>query len=242
MVRCGRGVPFSPNALASELPCFLVRPVGRRQGDRVSMAVDGWAKGEGVSVVVADALMNGWGLRAPLEALGYRVLGQAADGETAVTLTQRLDPAAVILDLDLRGLSGLEAAEKIQTQRRRALVFVASVWDAASLQAAVDLGALACLTRPLGVEQLGLSLRPALTLDAEIEALRQGQAELAARVAQGKLMERAKGILMRRLGVDEAQAHRLLHNRARETRRPLAAVGEEVVAADRFFADLERFS
>ena len=204
------------------------------------MAGDGWPTAEGLTVVVAEPLADGWGLRGPLEALGYRVLGQAADGETAVALTQRLNPSLVILDLHLPGLNGLRAAERLQSERRSTLVFVASQWDPACLEAAVGLGAVACLARPLGVEQLGLSLRVALAVGAEVEALRRAQAELAAKLAGGKLVERAKGILMRRLGLGEAQAHLLLHHRARETRRPVAAVSEEVMVADGFFADLER--
>ncbi len=204
------------------------------------MAGDGWPTVEGVTVVVAEALADGWGVRGPLEALGYRVLGHAADGETAVTLTQRLNPSLVILDPHLPGLNGLEAAARIQAERARTLVFVASQWEPACLEAAVGLGAVACLARPLGVEQLGLSLRVALAVGADVEVLRQAQDELAAKLAAGKLVERAKGILIRRLGVGEAQAHLLLHHRARQTRRRLAAVSEEVVAADGFFAELER--
>jgi hypothetical protein len=98
----------------------------------------------------------------------------------------------------------------------------------------------ACLARPLGLEQLALSLRVARAVNAHIVALRQAQAELAAKLAAGKLVLRAKGILMRRLDLGEGQAHLLLHHRARQTRRPLAAVSEDVVAADRFFAELER--
>jgi len=204
------------------------------------MAVDGVRFGEGVTVLLAEPPSDGWGLRAPLEALGHRVLGEAADGETAVRLAERLDPGLLVMDVHLDGLCGLGAAERIQARRRRPLVFVASRWCPASLDAAIAAGALACLVRPVRVVQLELSLQVALGLDALMAALRREQAELAAKLEAGKLAVRAKGILMRRLGVGEAEAHLLLQHRARRTRRPLTAVVEEVLAADRFFADLER--
>lgn len=193
-----------------------------------------------VTVVLAEQPANGWGLHVPLQTLGYRVVGQAEDGETAVELTERLDPILVVMDTSLRGLSGLRAAEKIQGRGRRAMLLVASEWDRASLDAANGAGALACLVHPVSVAQLGLSAQVALARHAEIVALQGARAELAEKLAMGKLAVRAKGILMRRLGVGEAEAHLLLQQRARSTHRPLAEAIGEVLAADRFFADLER--
>ena len=103
----------------------------------------------------------------------------------------------------------------------------------------MDAGALACLVRPLGVAQLGLSILVALARHAEIAALRGARAELQERLEARKRAVRAKGILMRRLRIPEDEAHLLLQHRARRTRRPLAEAIDEVLAADRFFADLE---
>jgi response regulator NasT len=183
--------------------------------------------------------MNGWGLRAPLEALGHDVVGQAEDGETAVALAARLNPDLLVLDVQLPGLGGIGAAEWLQSPEGRGLVFVASHWDPATLDAAVGAGALACLVRPLGVVQLGLSILVALARRAEITALREARAELLAKLEARKRAVRAKGILMRRLGIDEAQAHLVLQHRARNTRRPLGSAIDEALAADRFFSDLE---
>lgn len=192
------------------------------------------------SIVLAEPPMNGWGLRAPLEALGHQVVGQAEDGEAAVELAMRLNPELVVLDVQLPGLGGIRAAERLQSADHRGLVFVASHWDPATLDEAVGAGALACLVRPVGVAQLGLSLLVALARHAEIATLREAQAELQGRLEARKQAVRAKGILMRRLGIYEGEAHLVLQRRARSTRRPLAQAIEEVLAADRFFADLER--
>lgn len=202
--------------------------------------MDGIGDRPGATIVLAEPPVNGWGLRAPLEALGHDVVGHAEDGETAVELAARLNPDLVVLDMQLPGLGGIGAAERLQSPEGRGLVFVASHWDPATLDAAVGAGALACLVRPLGVVQLGLSLLVALARRAEIAALREAHAELLARLEARKRAVRAKGILMRRLGIDEGRAHLVLQHRARNTRRPLASAIDEVLAADRFFADLER--
>lgn len=202
--------------------------------------MDGNGDRPGATIVLAEPPMNGWGLRAPLEALGHQVVGQAEDGELAVELAARLNPDLVVLDVQLPGLGGLRAAERLRSVERGGLVFVASHWDPGTLDAAVNAGALACLVRPLGVAQLGLSILVALARHAEIAALRETRAELQARLEARKRAVRAKGILMRRLGIHEAEAHLVLQRRARSTRRPLALAIDEVLAADGFFAGLER--
>ncbi len=202
--------------------------------------MDGNGDRPGASIVLAEPPMDGWGLRAPLEALGHDVVGHAEDGEAAVELAARLKPDLVVLDVQLPGLGGIRAAERLQSAERAGFVFVASRWEPATLDAAVDAGALACLVRPVGVAQLGLSILVALARCAEIAALRGARAELQERLEARKRAVRAKGILMRRLGIDEPEAHLGLQRRARNTRRPLAAAIDDVQAADRFFADLER--
>src|SRR5574341_1063423 len=132
------------------------------------------------TIVLGEPPMNGWGLRAPLEALGHEVVGHAEDGEGAVELAARLKPDLVVLDVQLGGFGGIGAAERLRPDGHAGFVFVASRWDPA-------------------------------TLDARKRAMR------------------AKGILMRRLGIDEGAAHLMLQRRARNTRRPLAMAIDEVV-------------
>ncbi len=201
--------------------------------------MDGNGDRRGATIVLAEPPLNGWGLRAPLEALGHEVVGHAQDGEAAVALAADLNPDLVLLDVQLPRFGGLWAAERLRSPAGRGFVFVASQWDPATLDAAVGAGALACLVRPLGVVQLGLSLLVALARWAEITALQAARGELQARLEARKRAVRAKGILMRRLAIDEDRAHLLLQHRARNSRRPLAEAIEEVLAADRFFADLE---
>ena len=51
--------------------------------------------------------------RAILEAEGFDVVGEAADGEQAVAAVERLRPAVVLLDIQLPGIDGIEVAERL---------------------------------------------------------------------------------------------------------------------------------
>jgi DNA-binding NarL/FixJ family response regulator len=70
--------------------------------------------------------------RALLQAGGFEVVGEAADGETAVAATDRLRPAVVLLDVQLPGIDGFAVAERLEAAGDApAIVFVSS-HDAAS--------------------------------------------------------------------------------------------------------------
>ena len=56
------------------------------------------------------------GARALLEAEGYEVLGEAADGESAVEQARRLRPEVVLLDVQLPGMDGFAVAERLAAQ------------------------------------------------------------------------------------------------------------------------------
>ena len=56
------------------------------------------------------------GARALLEADGFDVLGEAADGESAVKQVRRLRPQVVLLDVQLPGLDGFAVAERLAAE------------------------------------------------------------------------------------------------------------------------------
>jgi DNA-binding NarL/FixJ family response regulator len=53
------------------------------------------------------------GARALLEVDGFEVLGEAADGESALEATRRLRPQVVLLDIQLPGMDGFRVAERL---------------------------------------------------------------------------------------------------------------------------------
>jgi DNA-binding NarL/FixJ family response regulator len=68
-----------------------------------------------------------------LEAEGLRVVGEAADGPSALTETARLDPDVVLLDVMLPGLDGFEVCEQLaESGADRPAVVLTSTRDASS--------------------------------------------------------------------------------------------------------------
>jgi len=66
------------------------------------------------------------GARALLEADGFDVVGEAADGESAIEQARRLRPEVVLLDVQLPGLDGFAVAERLATEPNAPLVVLVS--------------------------------------------------------------------------------------------------------------------
>jgi two-component system, NarL family, invasion response regulator UvrY len=89
----------------------------------------------------------------------WRVVAEAADAERAYALFVECDPDVVVLDVSMRGLSGLEAIRRILARRPTAKILVFSMHeDPALAERAVQLGARGYVTKSSAPETLALAV------------------------------------------------------------------------------------
>jgi two-component system KDP operon response regulator KdpE len=100
-------------------------------------------------------------LRLTLSRAGYEV-ETAETGEEALALAATALPEAVILDLVLPGLSGIEVCRELRTWSRAPVIVLSAVGDEADKVAALDAGADDYVTKPFGVDELLARLRASL--------------------------------------------------------------------------------
>ena len=100
------------------------------------------------------------GLRSLLESQGFRVTGEAADGRTAVKLTKTLQPDAVIIDISMPGLNGIDATKQIHQDCPEVKVIVLSMRsDSRAVLEAFAAGASAYLLKEAAFEEVVVALK-----------------------------------------------------------------------------------
>jgi len=170
---------------------------------------------------------------------GYEVVGQAADGEQAVELTESIEPDLVVMDVKMPRLDGIAAAERIATQRIAPVVMLTAFSQRELVERARDAGAMAYLVKPFNKTDLVPAIEMAVSRYVELTQLESEVDDLTERLQTRKLVDRAKGILQEALSLTEPEAFRWIQKTAMDLRLSMKAVAEGVVEHGPAIADRE---
>lgn len=169
-------------------------------------------------------------LREMLEEEGYEVVGEAGDGSTAVKLAEELTPDLVILDIVMPGMDGLGAAKVITEKQLSAVLILTAFSQRDLVDRAARSGAMAYLVKPFNTEDLVPAIEVALARFQESQALAAESKDLSERLETRKLVERAKGILMKKEGLSEGEAFKTIQKAAMTRRVTMKEVAERLIA------------
>lgn len=164
-----------------------------------------------------------------LREVGYDVVGEAADGESAVHLADELRPDLVVMDIKMPKLDGISAAEQIAKARIAPVVLLTAFSQKELVDRARDAGAMAYVVKPFTSADLVPALEIALSRHAEITALESEIADLTDRFETRKLVERAKSLLISNMGLSEPEAFRWIQKTSMDRRLTMREVAETVL-------------
>jgi response regulator NasT len=153
-----------------------------------------------------------------LTALGHMVVAEVASGAEAIERAQQLTPDAVLLDVHMPGASGVQAAEQIAV----ALPGTAVVLITGDLS----------LTLSTAPTTLDATLRMAVMRARELMAAKAEAAEAKEQLEARKLIERAKGILMRRTGSSEQEAYRIMQRSSQDRSVRMVDIAKAVIDSE----------
>jgi response regulator NasT len=183
-------------------------------------------------IVADDESIVRMDLREMLESLGYLVVGEVGDGESAVHLSRELKPSIVIMDIKMPGMDGIEAG-RILTEERIAPVLLLTAYSQQDLvDRAKDAGVMAYIVKPFQESDLAPAIEVALRRWSEFRALEREVEDLKEALETRKLVDRAKGILMDTQGLSEADAFRRIQKTSMDQRKPMKDVAEAIVLAN----------
>ena len=169
-------------------------------------------------------------LKQLLERAGYDVVAEAKDGEEAVALARSEEPELAILDVKMPKLDGIEAARRILEERPVPIVMLTAYGQQELVARAVEAGVFGYLVKPFREQDLLPAIAAARARHEELQALRAEAESLADALAARKAIERAKGILMTREGLTEAEAFARLRRASQVSGRPLKVVADALLA------------
>jgi response regulator NasT len=180
-------------------------------------------------VVAEDETLIRLDLVEMLGELGYEVVGETGDGESAVRLATELRPDVVMLDVKMPVLDGISAAERIATARVAPVVMLTAFAQRELVERARDAGAMAYLVKPFTRDDLVPAIELAVSRHSEITTLESEIADLGERLETRKRVERAKALLQQTYGLSEPDAFRWMQKSAMDRRLSMREVADVVL-------------
>lgn len=170
-------------------------------------------------------------IRDELIELGYVVVGVVDSAVTIHDCVLRLQPDVVIVDAESPSRDTLENLAAISSTSPRPVVVFSEDTSEAPMRQALQAGVSAYVIAGLQTQRLAPVLQVAMARFEQERSLREQLGEAQMQLSERRLVERAKGILMDEVGLNEEQAHRHLRKLAMDRGQRLGQVAERIVAA-----------
>jgi response regulator NasT len=168
--------------------------------------------------------------------LGHEVVVKAIDGGALVEACLALKPDLVITDIKMPDMDGLDAATKLRAEQPVPVILVSAYHDAKLIDRALHDHVLAYLVKPIKAASLEPTIALVMRRFAEFRALQQQAEDLQHALEDRKLVERAKGILMKRSGIDEPAAFRRLQKLSSEKNKKMVEIAKMIITAEEAFS------
>ena len=181
-------------------------------------------------VLAEDEAIIRLDLRESLQEEGYEVVGDVGRGDKAVELVRETKPDVAIFDIKMPGMSGLEATKIVSDEKICPVVMLTAFSQREIIEQARDAGALAYLVKPFQKTDLVPAIELAIARFAELRSLSGEVAALGAQLEIRKLVDRAKGLLIDKYKMSEADSYTYIQSMAMSERKKMGEIAEQIIA------------
>jgi response regulator NasT len=170
-----------------------------------------------------------------LPLLGHDVVGVGRTGRELVELCTAIHPDLAITDIKMPDMDGIDAASQIYRQAPIPVILVSAYHDPDFIRRAEADHVMAYLVKPIKQADLVPAIGLAMHRFDQFQALRKETTDLKQALEDRKVIEKAKGVLMKKAGLDEPAAFRRLQKLASDKNRKLLEIAQMILTAEEAF-------
>jgi response regulator NasT len=171
-------------------------------------------------------------LEQALQDAGHQVVARIKHGHNLLRELKECLPDIIIMDLEAPGRDTLEQMREISRDQPRPIVLFSNKRDSDYIRQAVQAGVSAYVVDGLSQERIMPIVEVAMARFREFEALKRELQETKTLLADRKVVDKAKGILMQRKGLSEDDAYQLLRKTAMSRNMRIADVARTLLALE----------
>lgn len=171
-------------------------------------------------------------LKQMLENLGYEVVAEAEDGQEAVAMAQTHNPDLCVLDVKMPVMDGIDAANTMADSGIAPSILLTAYSDSDLIARAREAGVFGYLTKPFKPSDLAPAIEVARARFEQNQQLVKEVATLSDRLEARKVIEKAKGVLVQKEGISEADAYRRIQQQSMNQRLSMREVADAILIAE----------
>ncbi|MFM7509192.1 MAG: ANTAR domain-containing response regulator [Actinomycetota bacterium] len=180
-------------------------------------------------VVAEDEAIIRMDLRELLVEEGYEVVGECGRGDEAVALIRSHRPDVALLDIKMPGMDGISAAREVAAEQLTAVVLVTAFSQRELIEEASDAGVHGYVVKPFERHDLVPAIEVALARFRSTQQLAEQVTTVEQRLSARIAVDRAKGVLMDSVGLNEQESFDFIQKTAMSTRRSMADISQDVI-------------
>ena len=181
-------------------------------------------------VIVDDEPITRMDTREILEANGYDVVGEASDGFEAIEVCKKYNPSLVLMDIDMPLLDGIKAS-KVLTKEKLVggVILLTAFEDKRYIEMAKEVGAFGYMIKPVNEKVFIPTVEMSLSKAEEFDELKKDYDKINSKLNDRKLIEKAKGILVKQLNSNENDAYNRIRKLSMDRRTTMAEIAKIII-------------
>ena len=170
-------------------------------------------------------------LKQMLENLGYEVVAEAEDGQTAIRKAREAKPDVCVLDVKMPVMDGIDAARTLADEQIAPAILLTAYSDQELITRAKEAGVFGYLVKPFKPSDLAPAIEVARSRFEQNKQLTKELSSVQDRLEARRLVEQAKGLMMKSDGITEDEAYKRIQQQSMNARKSMKEVAEAIIIA-----------